>query len=68
MHGNKAKRPTKGSVAILNASAVKGSFTSGLRETSSPVSGFVPFTIFHDPLVMARIPSHNPAWFELLYS
>ena len=40
----KAKRPTKGSVAILNAKAVKGSLTLGLRKISAPVSGLVPIT------------------------
>lgn len=38
----KHNRPTKGSVAILNASATKGSFSSGLIDTCSSVSGSVP--------------------------
>ncbi len=40
----KHKRPTNGSVAILNANAANGSLTSGLIDTSSPVSGLVPTT------------------------
>ena len=40
----KAKRPTKGSVAILKANAAKGSVTEGLRYTSSSVSGSIPLT------------------------
>jgi len=39
-----AKRPTKGSVAILNASAANGSFTLGLRNSSFSVFGLMPIT------------------------
>ena len=38
----KANRPTKGSVAILNASAAKGSETEGRRTSSSSVLGLIP--------------------------
>ena len=34
--------PTKGSVAILNANAAKGSLTSGFRISSYLYLGFVP--------------------------
>src|SRR5690606_9807630 len=40
----KHKRPTNGSVAILNPNAAKGSDSDGLREISSPVLGLVPVT------------------------
>ena len=38
----KAKRPTNGSVAILNAKAENGSLTEGFLDISSLLFGFVP--------------------------